>query len=209
MMLYDDSVEVLEALGWSAALGDQDWAYGYHVEDLLALADALYMAQREPVKWKSQVMGDPFGREFEARARELLIKPVKHGPQARWVKPSYLTWKPVTDYLEAKVLEFFWQELPEDYRVYPLSLRRDRGGVELVHAQGFVLCKLTQWHAYEDASHVKAALMRALVRGCEVVWERRLMSSWPGVNERHYFHHVTQYLDRLWGSEPQSMMRLH
>lgn len=202
-MLYEDSVEVLEALGFEAALGHQEWLEGYHVDDLLALADALFWAQHCPVRWKPQVVGDPFRALFEREAAALMIRTVTRGTP-RVVTPSYFTWKPPTDYIQHKFIEFFWEALPEPYRVYKLHAKRH--GSEFVFSiedEGTLLYKMPAWSGCDDATRVKAELTRALITACSrIVDMRYVMESPSKVNTRDYFYYAMLFVDRIWGSAP-------
>ena len=106
MILYDDVTMVLEAMDIDPVMGARDWISGYHVEDALALAEALFWSQARRPKWTSKVAGDPFRQELARWQDELMIEPAAT-EWARPVSPSYFTWRPGPEYIAQKVCDFF------------------------------------------------------------------------------------------------------
>lgn len=197
--LYDNQIEILEAMEVETSWGSRDWIDGFHRDDLHALSLALLHAQSSPVVWESKVAGDPFRQDFMRLCKDLLIKPPANTRgSAKEVHPSYLTYRPGVDYLTEKVLHFFTTHLEDRARLPSLHTRqneRKRYFWMKDHTSKLVkLCDISLMNEYENGTRLKAELLYHLYKVCDA------RNDYAG--KRQLYYEAMKYVDALFGSEP-------
>lgn len=200
-MLYEDPIEIIEALGLNPVFGRREWFDGMHVGDLRALVDALYLAQSRRVRWdRNKIHGDPFNVDFQRSARELMIDVSSSGPYVE-VAPSFYTYRARTDYLVELLVRFYTDELPPDARPKNVSVERaDRVSVIVSHdsVSRCVLNEIPEWYEYKSAQHLKGELLRFLFEASELVFSRS--TNRYKVKPRDYAFRAVCFADELWGA---------
>ena len=199
--LYDNQIEVLEAMGVETSWGGRDWIDGFHREDLHALSMAILHAQSSRVVWQSRVAGDPFKRDFMRYCKDLLVEPVTslRRPSTQ-VHPSYFTYRPGLDYLTERVLHFFKEHLEEAARIPSLIAKISVGDQCFFMKDSdkhVCLCRIPTTYDYEDATRIKAELLRTIYK---INDERADYHR----GRRQLYYEAMKYVDALFGSEPLS-----
>jgi len=199
-MLYENPIEVLEAMGYDPAFGARDWFGDHHVGDLRALARGCWCAQRGPVRYKRLVYGDPFGDDFERWKRELMIDPIDEGT-AQWIEPTYYSYRPTLAYVAQKMADFLtlWRMMNPDIDYFDEGFVHEgrRYEVYLVHKSGVTNLATFPDHAVMRSPwEIKAELTRRLFEMLSDVSVQRTLSS---RDYRAPLVEAAKYVDALWG----------
>lgn len=210
-MLYDNPLEILEAMGFDGAFGMREWFGRFHVEDLEAIAQGLFHMQRgEYITWpsRSEESDDLFEQELNDAAHDLDI-PYRRGLlscEAIALAPSCLSFGVTRDYLLDKTKQFFSHHvqhaLPEgssfeeDERQgeHHLRLRLAEPSYQYV-----TLVRLPTHYMYRGMSEIRLELHRLIHDAIRAYSLSSLYVAPPGKSVRALHWDGAQFVDALWG----------
>lgn len=207
MTYYADALEVLEAMEFDLYCAERDWVENYHRDDLLTLAQAVYLSQHHRVGFlgaDDQAL-TLFEHEYRRWLLELGMAPRCKGGVLHELTPSLYTYRPPAEYLFQRAIAFYERVLEEGMRPREMMWQAEWGSRIALRCEALVehrgkrttLARIyCPKGVFRDVMHLKSALTRLLFSTNEQLHSGQYISA-EQLSE--YDHQAQCYIDRLWG----------
>lgn len=212
--MYVDTTEILEALGVDPAFGLCEWVGDRHVDDILAIAEVLYMRQRGiEVSWiaPGEEADFLFTEDLNQSAEELGIRARSDEEASRvpaaCVSPSFKSYGVNGEYVAQKVYNFFMMHCaprhPEHVTfVQGLNRNHDEWHVDVKHIErGYTLhnlARLPVHYRYARRADLRLELGRLLQEAIRLYGVSDYFFA-DGMSVRHLHHEGMHFVEALWG----------
>ena len=209
-MLYDNPLEILEAMGFDGAFGMREWFGRFHVEDLQAIAQALFHMQcHEHVTWeaRSEEASYLFEQELKDAALDLAIcyRRALLCHEGHFISPSYYTFGVNQRYILEKVEQFFTHYIiPSLSRKASVEAYEYQGEshlklqIEASYLQATIV-RLPMHYVYPTMGHIRADLQRVLHEAIRAYAMSSMHDASTGKSVRAWHWEGIHFVDALWG----------